>query len=371
MSEISISLDPGGSKPSRVKKVRPKKPKPSAQALGSSNRKALISSIIIGSIVVNLIALLLFGLWTVAKHFKRPEARFEMKKVVSIPPKTPEHKMNVAKHEAMAPKPVFNDKLISTRPIDFALPDLPQIPLDQMLPLDPSELISDQVSGLVGSAGLGSGLGQGLSGGGGKGGGMSFFGVQAKGERILLLFDVSSSVVNKAVAAGIPLERIQEETMKMIATLPISSQFSLIQFTGNYMPFTEELIAATPANKELARKWVDDKWVTSGTMSSASASVVENFTGVIGVFERAAAMRPDVIFLISDASFQWRPDGGGGFSNVPYDEIKRAIDNLASGAQGEIPVHFIAFEPKPDDAKEWSRIVRKTGGEFRALKESR
>jgi hypothetical protein len=368
MSEISLSLNPVPPKPSRVKKKRRTKAKPLVEDQAKANRRALIGTIIIGSVVVHVIALLLFGLWTVAKHFTRPEARFEMKKVVKIPPRTPEHKMNVAKHEAMAPKPTFNDKLISTRPIDFALPDLPQIDMDQMLPLDPSELISDQVNSLVGSAALGSGLGQGLSGGGGTGEGMSFFGVKAQGDRILLLFDVSSSVVNKANKAGIPLERIQEETIKMIGTLPISSQFSLIQFTGNYMAFTAELIAATPGNKDLAKQWVSEKWVTSGTMSSASNSVVTNLTGVVGVLERAALMRPDVVFLISDASFQWRPEGGGGFKNVPYEDIKKAVEALGNGPNGEVPLHFVAFEPKPDDVKEWSRIVRGTGGEFRELK---
>lgn len=368
MSEISVQLNPGPPNPPRVKKRRPKKPRPTIEDQTKTHRRAMISSIIIGSVAVHLIALLLFGLWTVAKHFKRPEARFEMKKVVTIPPRTPEHKMNVAKHEAMAPKPTFNDKLISTRPIDFALPDLPQINLDQMLPLDPSELISDQVNSLVGSAALGAGLGQGLSGGGGTGDGMSFFGVSAQGDRILLLFDVSASVVNKAKKAGIPLERIQEETIKLIGTLPISSQFSLIQFTGNYMPFTEELIAATPGNKDLAKQWVEEKWVTSGSMSSTSAAVVQNLTGVVGVLERAAAMRPDVIFLISDASFQWRPDGGVGVRDVPYDEIKKAVDQIGAGPNGEVPLHFVAFEPKPDDVKEWSRLIRGTGGEFRELK---
>lgn len=365
MSEVSISLDPGAAKPNRKRKRRPSKPRPDALDAAKANRRAMIGSIIVGSVAVHIVALLLFGIWTVAKHFSRPEARFEMKKVVKIPPKTPEHKMNVAKHEAMAPKPTFNDKLISTRPIDFALPDLPQVNLDQMLPLDPSELISDQVNGLVGSAALGSGLGQGLSGGGGTGTGMSFFGVQATGDRILLLFDVSASVVNKANAAGVPLERIQEETLKLIEKLPISSQFSLIQFTGNYLPFTEELIAATPANKELAATWVKERWITSGSMAASTKGAVSNFTGVVGVLERATKMRPDVVFLISDASFQWRPEGGGGFSNIPYEDIKKAVEALGTG---RIPLHFVAFEPKPDDAEEWSRIVRKTGGEFRELK---
>jgi len=250
MSEVSIQLNPESPRPKKAKKKRPPKTRSDAER---SRRRTLVGSIIIGSVIVHAVALLLFGLWTVAKHFRRPEARFEMKKVVRIPPKTPEHKMNVAKHEAMAPKPTFNDKLVSTRPIDFALPEMPEVNLDQMLPLDPSELISDQVSGLAGSAALGSGRGQGLSGGGGTGEGMSFFGVRAEGDRILLLFDVSASVVNKAEAAGIPLERIQEETVELIETLPISAQFSLIQFTGNYMPFTEELIAATPRSQDIRR----------------------------------------------------------------------------------------------------------------------
>lgn len=369
MSEISLTLPPDSPLPPRPrKKKRAPKPRPDGITLEKSQRRAMIGSIILGSVIVHGVALLVFGIWTVAKHFTRPEARFEMKKVVKIPPKTPEHKMNVAKHEAMAPKPTFNDKLVSTRPVAFALPELPQVDLDQMLPLDPSELISDQVNGLVGSAALGSGLGQGLAGGGGTGQGMSFFGVQTQGQRILLLFDVSSSVVNKANAAGIPLERIQEETIKLIGGLPINAQFSIIQFTGNYMPFTEELIAATPGNKDLAQKWVEEKWNKSGAMSAATSGVVSNLHGVVGVLERAVAMRPDVIFLISDASFQWRPEGAGGLSNIPYDEIKKAVAKLEETTQGEIPLNFIAFEPKPHDEKEWNRLVRGTGGEFRQLK---
>lgn len=369
MSEISISLQPESSPPPRPrKKRRAPRPRPDGVRREKSHRRALIGSILIGSIVVHGVVLLIFGIWTVAKQFTRPEARFEVKRVVRIPPKTPEHKMNVAKHEAMAPKPTFNDKLVSTRPVEFALPELPRVDLDQMLPLDPSELISDQVSGLVGSAALGSGLGQGLAGGGGMGQGMSFFGVQTQGQRILLLFDVSSSVVNKANAAGIPLERIQEETIKLIGGLPIGAQFSIIQFTGNYLPFTEELIAATPANKELAKKWVEEKWNKSGAMSAATAGVVSNLLGVVGVLERAVAMRPDVIFLISDASFQWRPEGAGGLSNIPYDEIKKAVDQIGRASQEEIPLHFIAFQPKADDEKEWRRLARSTGGEFRQLK---
>jgi len=362
MSEISIKLQ------SPVPPPKKKKPRPQADEVARKNRRALIISILIGSIAVHVVALVLFGLWTVAQHFRRPEARFEMKKVVKIPPKTPEHKMNVARHEAMAPKPVFNDKLISTRPVEFALPDLPKVNLDQMLPLDPSELISDQINGLLGSAAMGSGLGSGFEGGGGSGTGLSFFGMKAEGNRILLLFDVSLSVVNKANAAGVPLEKIQEETLKLIDSLPISNRFSMIQFTGNYMPFTDELIAATPGNKKLAKAWVEKKWVTGGSMSASTNGVVSNLTGLIGVLEKSITMRPDLVFLISDASFQWRPDGGGTFANIPYEDIRQTVRKLAeTGTIKKVPIHMIAFQPREDDVSEWKKMLRRNGGEFRLL----
>lgn len=369
MGEIGISLDslsPKPPKPTPKKRKKKKRPKSASTSPQQTRRRALITSILVGSVAVHAVGLGLFGLWTVAKHFTRPEARFEMKKAVRIPPKTPEHRMNVAQHEAMAPKPTFNDKLVSTRPIDFALPDLPEVNMDQMLPLDPSELISDQVSGLVGSAALGSGLGESFGGGGGTGKGMNFFGLEAEGERILLLFDVSASVVNKADASGLPLERLQEETVKLIGTLPLGAQFSMIQFTGNYMPFTDELVAATPGNKETAAAWVEEKWVTKGSMSASTSGVVSNLHGLVGVMEKAIAMRPDVIFLLSDASFQWRPEGGG-VSDIPYDEIRGVFEKLESESAGRISVQFLAFQPRDDDVKEWRRILRKVDGEFREL----
>lgn len=358
---ISVKLDPTAApEPSP-----PRKAKGDKASRAKANRRAMIGSIIIGSIVVHALILVVFAAWKVATYFNRPEARFEMKKTVKIPAKTPEHKMNVAQHEAMAPKPVFNDKLVSTRPIDFALPEMPEVDLDQMLPLDPSELISDQVNGLVGSAALGSGLGDGFSGGGGTGQGMSFFGIAAEGDRIVLLFDVSSSVVNKAAAAGVPLERIREETLKLLDGLAPTAKFSMIQFTQNYKPFSQELMAATDSNKQAAREWVETEWVTSGTMSGSK--VVSNPRGLMTVLESAFAMRPNLIFLISDASFQWRE--GGGISDIPYDDLRRRIDDLSEELPEEAPIHLIGFAPDDEDVKEWRRILRRTGGEFRELKE--
>ena len=362
---IPIKLAP----PSAPEPARPRRAAPSVEDRARAGRRALIGSIIVGSIVVHALGLVLFAAWQVAAYFTRPEARFEMRKVVKIPAKTPEHKMNVARHEAMAPKPVFTDKLVSTRPAEFALPELPEIDLAQMLPLDPSELISDQVSGLAGSAGLGTGLGAGVSGGGGTGEGMSFFGVTAQGSRIVLLFDVSSSVVNKAAAAGVPLARIREETVKLIDGLAPASRFSMIQFTQNYKPFSAELLPATDANKQAARDWVANEWSETGTLSGRG--VVTNPRGLVTVLEQAFAMGPSVVFVISDASFQWRAGEGGGITDIPYDTLQQVITDLEKTLPEPAPVHLIGFSPDEDDAKEWRRLLRRTGGDFKELKGDR
>ncbi|MFV1994418.1 MAG: hypothetical protein ACC661_03185 [Verrucomicrobiales bacterium] len=347
-----------------IENPEPKRPL-TAEERARRRRRSLIISVILGSIVVHAIALGLFGLWVVAEYFKEPEAIFTLSKNIRIPPPPPQHRMNMAKHEAMTPKPSFTDKLVSTRPVEFALPDLPKVDLDQMLPLDPSELISDQVSSLVGAAGFGRGLGSGLSGGAGSGEGLSFFGIRATGKRILLLFDVSRSVVNKAEKSGVPMSEIKKEAMELIDGLAIDSRFGLIQFVRNHKLFRTELVAASQGNKDLARQWVETQWSLSGSMPSSGRGVVNpRPNGIQSVLEAAFAMKPDVVFLISDGSF-WRDPGN---EKVPYRELGDTLGDLEAAVEGgSVPVHFVGFEMRDDERATLKRIFRRHDGDFREI----
>ncbi len=340
-------------------------PPKSSKSKERSRRRRLIVSVIVGSVVLHLVGLVFFGLWMVAEYFQEPEATFVLQKEVRIPPTPPQHRMNMARHEAMTPKPSFTDKLVSTRPVKLALPKLPAVDVDQMLPLDPSELISDQVASLVGAAGLGSGKGLGLSGGGGLGEGMSFFGISATGQRIVLLFDVSGSVVNKAERSGVPLSEVKKETMRLIDGLPVEARFGIIQFVRNHKPFKEQLIAATDSNKEEARQWVESKWIESGSMPASGSGVVSpSPNGIESVLAVAFGMRPDVIFLISDGSFSRDP----GNQKVPHAELRKTLDGLEKEAEfGKVPVHFIGFEMEREEEAELRRIIRRYDGDFREI----
>lgn len=327
--------------------------------------KKLIITILLVSLGVHVAAGVIAGIVVVARYLTTPPAEFKAARDIRLPAKKREQKMNMAALDAAAPKPTFSDRMQSTRPTTFSLPDLPNIAMDQPLPLDPSQVISENINALGVGDGMGTGSGSGAAGAGGFGGsGMSFLGVQSTGKRILLLFDVSTSVLNKASAAGIPLEKIQEETLNLIAKLPVTARFGIIQFTQNYKPFNRELLPATDPNRAAATEWVKNEWVTTGTMG-ASSKVASNPKGFIGVLELAAQMKPDVLYVISDGSFQWKATGN--IDNIPWSDIKKILDGSLQEGQ-KCVVNFIAFQPKDDDLKELKRLSSRTSGKTIELK---
>ena len=263
-----------------------------AETVRLQHRKRVILTVILISVGIHVIVGIVAGIVIVARYLTEPPAEFKVTKDIRIPAEEREHKMNMAAFDGMAPKPSFTDKMQSLRPAALALPELPRIPMDQMLPLDPAEILADQVAALTGPGGAGSGIGLGAGGGGGSAGietGFSFMGIESKGKRILLIFDVSASVLNKARKSGISLAKIKEETIGLLQQLPINARFGLIQFTQNFKAFREELLAATEANRAAAKTWIEEEWVDTGSMQ-ASSKVTRNPRGVVGVFEMAAQM---------------------------------------------------------------------------------
>ena len=327
-------------------------------------RRRLIWTIIAIVVGLHLVGGIIAGIVVVARYIFPPPATFEVKRDIRIPAKQREHRMNMAAFDAMTPKPSFTDKMQSMRPAPISLPELPEVPLDQMLPLDPAAIVSDQVSSLVGTAGSGGG-GSGSGGLGGTGTGFSFMGIQSGGRRILLLFDVSLSVVNKAKASGMPLSRIKEETLALIDTLPSTSRFGIIQFSQNYKAFREELVPATDPNREAVRSWVANEWIETGAL--AGRGVVSNPQGFVGVLEFAARLQPDVVFVISDGSFQWRKEGP--IANIPWRDLSEAIKAVETASpEARVPFNFIVFQIKPDDKRELRSLASRTGGKFREIK---
>ncbi|MFN0129433.1 MAG: hypothetical protein ACKV19_22435 [Verrucomicrobiales bacterium] len=347
----------------------PPSPVESDETRERARRRGVVSAVILVAVVVHGVGLVIAAVVVVARIFSEPEATFEVAKEYRIPVKTREHRMAMARHEAVAPRPTFSDRLVSLRPTPFALPEMPVLDLNQILPLDASGLVSDHVGSLVGSAGWGSGLGSGGLGGGGTGGkGFSFLGIETEGARIVLLFDVSTSVLNKANASGLPLAKIKTETLALIKALPLNARYSIVQFVRNYKPFSEQLVPVTPPNRERAAQWIETEWNETGMLGARAKGVrTANPNGLPIVLEFAFNLKPDTVFLISDGSFEQTAPGNPNRS-IPDEEIQAHLKRLQQTAGREVPIHFIGFQMKEGHRTLWRRIAQRSGGKFREIK---
>jgi hypothetical protein len=193
-------------------------------------------------------------------------------------------------------------------------------------------------------------------------------GIQASGRRIVFLFDVSGSVVNKSAASGMPMSRIREETIAFLDRLGINSRFALVQFVRNYKKFRDEMLPATDPNKEAAREWINTQWSETGTMSAGGKGVVSELpNGIERVLTDAFAnYQPDVVFIVSDGSF-WKSLPGKDQTKVDYRELRRHLAELQKSLPSPAQVHFVGFQMRPDEKKELSSIIRANKGRLREI----
>jgi len=347
-------------------------PGPSDPTLRIVDRKSRIRklfwTVFLIVILLHVLAGVIAGVFVVARYLLKPEATFVAPKDVRMPAKERQQKMNMAEFDSLAPKPSFNDKLQALKPAPFSLPELPKVPMDQMLPLDPSAIVSDQVSSMVGAAGTGSGSGSGGSGMGGTGSGFSFLGIQTNAKRVLILYDISASVVSAADRAGYSMDKIRDETKSLLAGIGVNTRFGLGQFARNYAFMSTEMLPATDGNRALANEWFD-KWFagSEGTMKASTPNMVTGSPGFIKVMQAAFKLQPDVIFVISDASFERGSSSYG--EKIPFPELGDALRELQKGMPEPVKINFIGVGMKPANEAGMRRVMggNSGGGKFRRL----
>lgn len=332
------------------------------QAAARKRRRRIIVSVIVASIAIHFAGAIVAGIWIVARYLMAPPATFEVKKEIRIAAEEREHRMNMAEFDALTPKPSFQDKMASARPTDFALPDLPKLPVDALTTLDPSALVTDQFASIVGAAGAGSG-GTGAGGAGGKGG-ISFMGIQSSGNRVVIMYDVSKTVANAAERAGTPMTKIRDETLELLDKLSINNSFGLVQFARNYAFFRPGMIPVTDANRAAAKAWLHEWFATEGQMKPGTPHMVRGSPGFLVVLREVLKMNPDVIFVISDGGFYQ----GSGSDRVPYADIAKLVRDARKTMPDPPVINFVGFEMRPDARRDLGSVARSSGGRLREIK---
>lgn len=230
-----------------------------------------------------------------------------------------------------------------------------------------SPAISALVTGYLQSTGAGTGIGFGVgSSGSGVGGGgraeqaaPTFLGVKAPGERIVLMFDISKTVSNAAAKAGMPMERILEETIRLVENLGANARFNIVQFARNYALFQPRLVACSRTNKDAACQWLNRFFGTQGTLPSGIPSTVAGSPGFLVALSEVFKLDPDCVLVITDCDMQ---RGTSVNARIPLDEIEKTIADLQSKRATAARIHFIGVGTKEATSNRLRQILARHGG---------
>ncbi|MCH8474479.1 MAG: hypothetical protein LAT55_04540 [Opitutales bacterium] len=314
------------------------------------------------AVIVQAGIVLIASLVIVLVPSDRTEPEFVSQKTVYLPQRQLDHTAAVSEFQQQASRPAMMERLTTSALVPDGVPELPTLPTSQMTSMEVSDFMASDAEALLAESGIMGALG-GLEGAEQV---ASFFGVETTRQRIVICFDVSLSVVNRAERVGIPFSTIREEAIELIQGFGNNTLFNMIQFVRNYEVFQETLIPGAPENREIAANWMRNRFVTSGSSRDLRNAVRKDPNGIESVLRAAFAMEPEVIFIISDGNFFRTPPGGGN-ERVTYEEIGALIDDLQTGAPREVTLYFLGFEMSPENRRAMERIVGSYGGEVRQM----
>lgn len=288
----------------------------------------------------------------------RPEPVLVAVKRVTLPQRELEHRVAVSEFQHSVARLPVMERIRTHSLSPLSLPSLPDLPESRT----EAALVPSFSSGMAGgmsewAAGLGKGK---------TGKASTFMGITDRGQRILILFDISQTVVNKSRRVGMPMERIRDEAIRLIHELEAETWFGLIQFSRIYETFQDTLIPASKGNREVAVAWMHSHFAGDSGTIPGKRGVRTYPRGIETVLEAAFAMDPEVIFILSDGAF-WRTVSPGRQQRVPYDELRSRIERLRRERGGRTRLHFIGFEINPREKDILERIVRATGGTLQEI----
>ena len=300
-----------------------------------------------------LLLVAVFIVVAIPEFKKDPE--FVARKKIYLPQKELEHKVALAEFQNAASSPMQLERISTSALLPDSLPSLPSLPKSEFNPIErnPAALQSDTLLGQSGVLGALQGLKTESSS-------ASLFGIEDSGQRILILFDNSSTVWNKASSAGVSTDAFVRELAVLIDGLNANTLFGLVPFAQQVGTFRDYMIAAGARNKQAAKIWVRDNVRSSRKTTQLPFTV----NGVQGALTVAFQMEPEVIFIISDGDFQRGKTDEVRGGNVPWDDVSKTLSDLVREYGIRPRVHFIGFKVEGEAADEIEKITRRYKGKF-------
>lgn len=293
-----------------------------------------------------------------------PEAQeepdFSAAPTVYLPQRELQHRMALAEFQENASPPVMRERLATSALLPDSLPQLPNLPSMESAQIDTPLLDAHALLGQSGLLGALSDIKTEYST-------VSFFGVEARAERVVICIDISMTVKNKVERAGYSMERVRQEAESLIEGLNANTLFGIVQHARNYDLFRDYLVAATVENKAAALAWLRSEFRTKGTSGRNWQRRHPN--GIQSVLAAAFQLdpAPDLIFLVSDCNYYRTPSNGGG-ERVPWEEIASDLRLHQEGLVRPARLDFIAFQMRPEDRAQAANLAQLYGGSVREFR---
>lgn len=287
-----------------------------------------------------------------------PSPEFVAKKKIYLPQKELEHKVALAAFQNAASSPMQIERISTAALIPDALPALPDLPKSAFNPIErnPMGLQSDALLGQSKLLGALNGLKTESSS-------ASLFGIEDRGQRILILFDNSSTVWNKANAAGVTTDAFVRELSGLVDGLNANTLFGLVPFARKVGTFRDYMVAATAHNKLDAKSWIAEN-VRSSRKKTQLAFVEDGIQGALTV---AFQMEPEVIFIVSDGDFQRSKTAKASAGDVPWEAIEKTLRALIREHGIKPRIHFVGFKVESDAAQAIRKLTARYKGEFKGF----
>jgi hypothetical protein len=237
----------------------------SPEEFASKRKQPLLGTLSV-SLIIHAAVIALLGGVVVFKVFERPPAQFKPPpppaKTTKIEPRKLQHKIKIREQQQNSGRPRVSPRLTANRVSGISLPQIEADPLAAPVKSNIKKSLGQNFS----MGGFGSGFGSG-TGSGGLGLGtstVSFFGIQARGERIAFIVDLSRSMVEDDKGGLKGINVLKNELKEMVQKLNDGTFFNLIFFDDHVDLFKPKLVVAKPATKKEAEDFIDPYYATFG-----------------------------------------------------------------------------------------------------------
>jgi hypothetical protein len=239
-----------------------------------------------------------------------------------------EHKISLGRKQSTMSAPEQAKRVTTNSSFaKVALPEMPEMPTAT------TDVFANRAIGTGGAGNAFGATGTPGGGGGGGGSGINFFGLRMRAKSVVVLVDVSDSMVisppmpvavpgqpppQKTVKDARTYTALEREVARVISQLDPSITFGVICFAGDVQRYSETLVQANPTQINNALKFVRERSPAlnivgerknaereaAGFKPTNSGKTVTNFnhagTRTGAALDYAFAMNPDAICLVSD-----------------------------------------------------------------------